>query len=59
MTGFYDRYTAVFDAIKTALVYVAAVPPEGEVPGVPAKVLRALDLLFLGSSLLTEICLRR
>ena len=29
MTGFYTSYKAVFDAIKTALVYVAAV---GEVP---------------------------
>ena len=30
---FYDSYKAVFDAIKTALVYVPAVP---EVPAVPA-----------------------
>ena len=33
MTKFYDSYKAVFDAIKTALVYVPAVP---EVPAVPA-----------------------
>ena len=33
MAKFYDSYKAVFDAIKTALVYVAAVP---EVPAVPA-----------------------
>ena len=26
MTKFYDSYKAVFDAIKTALVYVPAVP---------------------------------
>jgi hypothetical protein len=31
--GFYDRYKAVFDAIKSVLVYVPAVP---EVPAVPA-----------------------
>ena len=33
MHKFYDSYKAVFDAIKTALVYVPAVP---EVPAVPA-----------------------
>ena len=33
MPKFYDSYKAVFDAIKTALVYVPAVP---EVPAVPA-----------------------
>jgi hypothetical protein len=33
MPKFYDSYKAVFDAIKTALVYVPGVP---EVPAVPA-----------------------
>jgi len=33
MSKFYDAYKAVFDAIKTALVYVPEVP---EVPAVPA-----------------------
>ena len=33
MAKFYDSYKVVFDAIKTALVYVPAVP---EVPAVPA-----------------------
>ena len=28
--GFYASYKAVFDAIKSALVYVPAVPAEGE-----------------------------
>ena len=36
MTKFYDSYKAVFDAIKTALVYVPAVPEIPAVPAVPA-----------------------
>ena len=36
MNKFYDTYKAVFDAIKTALVYVPAVPGVPAVPAVPA-----------------------
>jgi hypothetical protein len=36
MAKFYDSYKAVFDAIKVALVYVAAVPEVPAVPAIPA-----------------------
>ena len=48
MTGFYASYKAVFDAIKTALEYVPAVPPEGEVPEVPAHGVESIGSVVLG-----------
>ena len=48
MTGFYDCYKAVFDAIKTALEYVPAVPAEGEVPEVPAQGIESIGTVVLG-----------
>ena len=48
MTGFYSAYKAVFDAIKAALVYVAAVPAEGEDPGSPARGVESIKTVILG-----------
>jgi hypothetical protein len=48
MVGFYASYKAVFDAVKTALTYVAAVPPEGEDPGSPASGVESLKTVVLG-----------
>jgi hypothetical protein len=46
--GFYASYKAVFDAVKTALTYVAAVPPEGEDPGSPAHGVALIKTVVLG-----------
>ena len=46
--GYYACYKAVFDAVKTALVYVAAVPAEGEDPGSPAQGVEAIKTVVLG-----------
>ena len=46
--GFYLAYKAVFDAIEAALVYVAAVPPEGEDPGSPAQGVESIKTVILG-----------
>jgi hypothetical protein len=46
--GFYTQYKAVFDAVKAALVYVPAVPAEGEVPEVPAKGVASIKTVVLG-----------
>jgi hypothetical protein len=46
--GFYECYSAVFDAIKTALEYVPAVPPEGEDPGTPASGVESIKTVVLG-----------
>ena len=46
--GYYASYKAVFDAIKTALVYVAAVPPVGEVLGSPAQGVESIKTVILG-----------
>ena len=48
MTGFYECYKAVFDAIKTALEYVPAVPAEGEIPGFPAQGIESIGTVVLG-----------
>ena len=60
MTKFYDSYKAVFDAVKTALVYVPAVPeveaipahdevPEvPAVPGVPAQGVASIKTVIVG-----------
>ena len=48
MTKFYDSYKAVFDAIKTALVYVPAVPAHDEVPEVPAHGVPELKTVLVG-----------
>ena len=48
MTGFYDCYKAVFDAVQAALVYVAAVPAEGEDPGSPAQGVESIKTVVLG-----------
>ena len=45
---FYSAYKAVFDAVKTALVYVAAVPSVGEDPGSPARGVEALKTVVVG-----------
>ncbi len=45
---FYAAYKAVFDAIKTALVYVPAVPAEGENTGSPAKGVELLKTVVIG-----------
>ena len=71
MTKFYDSYKAVFDAIKTALVYVPAVPevpavpahdevPEvPAVPGVPAHGVSELKTVIVGEQFTLEVCLRQ
>ena len=46
--GYYACYKAVFDAVKAALVYVAAVPPEGEDPGSPAQGVESIKTVILG-----------
>ena len=46
--GFYSAYKAVFDAVKAALVYVAAVPAEGEDPGSPARGVESIKTVILG-----------
>ena len=46
--GFYTSYKAVFDAVKTALTYVAAVPPEGEDPGSPEYGVKTIKTVVLG-----------
>ena len=46
--GYYACYKAVFDAVKSALVYVAAVPPEGEDPGSPAQGVESIKTVILG-----------
>jgi len=46
--SFYASYKAVFDAIEAALVYVAAVPPEGEDPGSPAHGVESIKTVVLG-----------
>jgi len=46
--SFYASYKAVFDAIEAALVYVAAVPPEGEDPGSPAHGVESIKTVILG-----------
>ena len=46
--GFYASYKAVFDAIKSALVYVPAVPAEGEDPGSPAQGVESIKTVILG-----------
>jgi len=46
--GFYTEYKAVFDAVKAALVYVPAVPAEGEVPEVPAHGVASIKTVVLG-----------
>jgi len=46
--SFYASYKAVFDAIEAALVYVAAVPPEGEDPGSPASGVESIKTVILG-----------
>jgi hypothetical protein len=48
MHKFYDSYKAVFDAIKTALVYVPAVPAHDEVPEVPAHGVVELKTILVG-----------
>ena len=48
MNKFYDSYKAVFDAIKTALVYVPAVPAHDEVPEVPAHGVPELKTVLVG-----------
>ena len=48
MNKFYDRYKAVFDAIKTALVYVPAVPAHDEAPEVPAHGVPELKTVLVG-----------
>jgi hypothetical protein len=48
MTGFNAAYKAVFEAVKAALVYVAAVPPEGEDPGSPAQGVASIKTVLLG-----------
>jgi len=48
VTGFYSSYKAVFDAVKTALVYVPAVPAEGELPGSPAQGVESIKAVVLG-----------
>ena len=70
MTKFYDSYKAVFDAVKTVLVYVPAVPevpavpahdevPEvPAVPGVPAHGVLQLKRLLLGNSIRMVCCLK-
>jgi hypothetical protein len=48
MAKFADVYSAVFDAVKAALVYVAAVTPSDEVPeGVPAKGVASIKTVVL------------
>ena len=46
--GYYACYKAVFDAVKEALVYVPAVPPEGEDPGSPAQGVDSIKTVILG-----------
>jgi len=46
--GFYSAYKAVFDAVKAALVYVAAVPPVGEDLGSPAQGVESIKTVILG-----------
>ena len=46
--GYYASYKAVFDAIKAALVYVPAVPPEDEDPGSPAQGVESIKNVVLG-----------
>jgi len=45
---FYTTYKAVFDAIKTALAYVPAVPAHDEVPEVPARGVELLKTVVVG-----------
>ena len=45
---FYDSYKAVFDAVKSALVYVPAVPAHDEVLEVPAKGIEMLKTVVIG-----------
>ena len=46
--SFYASYKAVFDAIEAALVYVAAIPGEGEDPGSPAHGVESIKTVVLG-----------
>jgi hypothetical protein len=46
--GFYASYKAVFDAVKTALVYVAAVPAHDSVPEVPAHGVESIKTVIVG-----------
>ena len=46
--GYYASYKAVFDALKAALVYVPAVPAEGEDPGSPAQGVESIKTVVLG-----------
>ena len=46
--SFYASYKAVFDAIEAALVYVAAIPGEGEDPEIPAHGVESIKTVVLG-----------
>jgi len=48
LTGFYSGYAAVFNAIKTALVYVPAVAPHNGDPGSPALGVASVGTVLLG-----------
>jgi hypothetical protein len=46
--GFYDSYKAVFDAVKLALTYVAAVPAQNNLPEIPAHGVESIKTVILG-----------